>query len=85
MICEIRRYNKETGVAVRYGNNISEFCGVCGSGEYMTNEDENKNNYCGQCGTTLDWENMINIDEEDADDGIREDENWVFSELTDTD
>ncbi|MBQ7344503.1 MAG: hypothetical protein IJW45_00385, partial [Oscillospiraceae bacterium] len=28
----------------------------CGSGEYLTNEDGDKNCFCGQCGQALDWE-----------------------------
>lgn len=49
---------------VKFAENIIPFCHVCGSGEYMNNEDGNKNDYCGQCGTALDWENMENIDTE---------------------
>lgn len=30
-------------------------CPRCGSGEYLTNEDGNKNCFCGQCGQALDW------------------------------
>ena len=30
-------------------------CQNCGSGEYLYNEDENRNSYCGQCGTRIDW------------------------------
>lgn len=50
---------------VLYANNIAPHCPVCHSGEYMYNEDGNKNNFCGQCGTPLDWENMINEDDEE--------------------
>lgn len=49
---------------VKFAENIMPFCPVCGSSEYMNNEDGNKNDYCGQCGTALDWENMENIDTE---------------------
>ena len=28
-------------------------CPYCGSGEYLCNEDGNKNKYCGQCGKAL--------------------------------
>lgn len=31
-------------------------CQRCGSGEYLYNEDGNKNNYCGQCGQKLVWQ-----------------------------
>ena len=31
-------------------------CQRCGSGEYLYNEDRNKNNYCGQCGQKLVWQ-----------------------------
>lgn len=30
-------------------------CQCCGSGEYLYNEDGNRNSYCGQCGTRIDW------------------------------
>lgn len=30
-------------------------CPRCGSSEYLTNEDGNKNCFCGQCGQALDW------------------------------
>lgn len=30
-------------------------CQYCGSGEYLYNEDGNHNNFCGQCGTRIDW------------------------------
>lgn len=30
-------------------------CQYCGSGEYLFNEDGNRNSYCGQCGTRIDW------------------------------
>lgn len=31
------------------------YCQKCGSGEYLENEDGNRNNYCGQCGQRIDW------------------------------
>ena len=31
------------------------YCQKCGSGEYLYNEDGNRNNYCGQCGQCIDW------------------------------
>lgn len=31
-------------------------CQRCGSGEYLYNEDGNQNNYCGQCGQKLTWQ-----------------------------
>lgn len=31
------------------------FCGVCLSGEYLYNEDGNRNRYCGRCGYRIDW------------------------------
>lgn len=31
------------------------FCQKCGSGEYLENEDGNRNEYCGQCGQRIDW------------------------------
>lgn len=30
-------------------------CVRCGSGEYLTNWDGNRNTYCGQCGQKIDW------------------------------
>lgn len=30
-------------------------CESCGSGEWLANQDENENNYCGQCGIKLEW------------------------------
>lgn len=32
------------------------YCQRCGSGEYLENEDGNRNNYCGQCGQRIDWD-----------------------------
>ena len=34
-----------------------EACPTCGSGEYLYNEDGNRNRYCGQCGQRIDWTN----------------------------
>jgi len=31
-------------------------CPYCGSGEYLHNQDANRNRYCGQCGQKIDWE-----------------------------
>lgn len=31
-------------------------CAVCGSGEYLHNEDGNRNSFCGQCGQAILWE-----------------------------
>lgn len=30
-------------------------CWNCGRGEYLYNEDGNRNDYCGQCGQKIDW------------------------------
>ena len=30
-------------------------CAGCGSGEYLLNEDGNRNRFCGQCGQAIDW------------------------------
>lgn len=30
-------------------------CPNCRSGEYLSNEDGNRNEYCGQCGKRIDW------------------------------
>lgn len=34
-------------------------CPNCGSGEYLHNEDGNQQQYCGQCGQAIDWEEEI--------------------------
>lgn len=31
-------------------------CPTCGSGEFLHNEDGNRNRYCGQCGQAIDWD-----------------------------
>ena len=33
-------------------------CPNCGSGEYLHNEDGNQQQYCGQCGQAIDWEEV---------------------------
>lgn len=33
-------------------------CPNCGSGEYLHNEDGNEQQYCGQCGQAIDWEEI---------------------------
>jgi ribosomal protein S27AE len=30
-------------------------CPNCGSGEYLHNQDEAENTFCGQCGQAIDW------------------------------
>lgn len=30
-------------------------CNSCGSGEFLYNEDGNRNRFCGQCGKAIDW------------------------------
>ena len=37
---------------------LAPYCPNCGSGEYLHNEDRNGNDYCGQCGTKLDWSDV---------------------------
>ena len=37
------------------GDEHIEACSNCGSGEYLTNWDGNRNDYCGQCGQKIDW------------------------------
>ncbi|MBQ3184156.1 MAG: hypothetical protein IJB57_10900 [Clostridia bacterium] len=37
------------------GDTSIEACPICGSGEYLHNEDGNRNGYCGQCGQAIDW------------------------------
>lgn len=32
-----------------------EACQGCGSGEYLYNEDGNRNSFCGQCGQAIEW------------------------------
>lgn len=37
---------------------IAPYCPYCNGGEYLHNEDGNENNYCGHCGTKLDWSDI---------------------------
>ena len=37
---------------------VTPYCPNCGSGEYLHNPDINRNKYCGQCGTKLDWSDI---------------------------
>lgn len=53
-------------IPVKFAEGLAPFCPFCGSGEYMYNEDENENNFCGQCGTPLDWEHMENIETDEV-------------------
>lgn len=39
-------------------------CPRCNSCEWLTNPDEENNNYCGQCGQPIDWENAYDEDAE---------------------
>lgn len=38
------------------GDEHTEACQGCGSGEYLYNEDGNRNRFCGQCGQAIEWE-----------------------------
>lgn len=38
------------------GDMSIEACPCCGSGEYLHNQDENRNEYCGQCGQRIRWD-----------------------------
>lgn len=49
---------------VCFGEGIAPYCPNCRSGEYLYNEDGAANNYCGQCGCELDWDNRYNEDTE---------------------
>ena len=49
-------------------------CQCCDSGEYLFNEDGNRNGYCGNCGARIDWP-------EDKD-GWKKPESEIFAELT---
>ena len=58
-------FHKELQMNVRRNEPESPFpdgdisilaCAHCGSGEYLHNEDGNRNNYCGQCGKAILWE-----------------------------
>ena len=40
---------EEQGIAPR--------CPYCENANYLTNEDEEVNNYCGNCGQAIDWRN----------------------------
>lgn len=48
-------FSRQAAQFVLFDDVLLPHCPECGSGEYMTNEDENFNNFCGQCGTRLDW------------------------------
>lgn len=37
------------------GNENVLACQNCKSGEYLYNEDGNRNSFCGQCGKAIDW------------------------------
>lgn len=37
------------------GDEHIEACQGCGSGEYLYNEDGNRNKFCGQCGQAIKW------------------------------
>ena len=54
---------------VCYGQGIAPYCPVCESGEYLHNEDGNRNDYCGQCGCKLDWDQMHNEDVGETEEG----------------
>ena len=49
-------------IPIKYGQGIALMCPRCGSAEYLHNEDGRQNDYCGQCGTRLDWERLENTD-----------------------
>lgn len=34
----------------------TDACQGCGSGEFLYNEDGNRNRFCGQCGQAIKWE-----------------------------
>ncbi len=57
-----RKENGMDKLPVCYGRGIAPYCPVCGSGEYLHNEDGNRNDFCGQCGCALDWEQTYNED-----------------------
>lgn len=61
-------------IPVKFADNLAPMCPRCGSAEYLHNEDGNRNDYCGQCGTPLDWEWMEN---EDTDEIVRRDKNGL--------
>ena len=50
---EEQEMTREEKVIVEEG--IMPYCPNCGSSEWLHNEDENRNDYCGQCGIKLDW------------------------------
>ncbi len=64
---------------VCYGQGTAPYCPRCGSGEYLHNEDGNRNDYCGQCGCALDWERRYNEDTGKIEEGEqRWRENWIM-------
>lgn len=48
---------------VHISHNVAPYCPVCRGGEYLHNEDGNRNNYCGSCGIRLDWD-LLDEDKE---------------------
>ena len=62
-VLSLKLVNSKRGI--RYGHEVFSHCVVCGSSEYLHNENLEENRFCGQCGTKLDWNNMINEDYED--------------------
>jgi len=48
-------FDKLSTLEVINEQGIMPYCPSCRSGEWLHNPDENENDYCGQCGTKLDW------------------------------
>lgn len=57
-------YKAKKQYKVEEEETVASYCTNCRSGEYLYNEDGNRNNYCGQCGVGLDWSETESKEEE---------------------
>lgn len=58
-ITELLAYKEQKEIAVNPFEDDDpyiECCGICKSGEYLRNEDGNRNVFCGQCGQKINWD-----------------------------
>lgn len=55
-LARVALYKQMKGKPYPDGDRGIVACPNCKSGEYLYNEDGNRNEYCGQCGKRVDWE-----------------------------
>ena len=55
-LARVALYKQMKGKPYPDGDRGIVACPNCKSGEYLYNEDGNRNEYCGQCGKRIDWE-----------------------------